>query len=262
MDKTGNRTRLQYNDGGSTTTSSYLYNPADQLTRETVGETNTDYLYDANGSLTRKDDGTNTYDYAYDFRNRRERSDRRGRRPHLMTSYDGPGTANDATYAYDLADRRVQRVVGGSTTTNYYHDGLNVVAEYNGSDQLQRTYVTPGLDANLSMTASGSTYYYLTDALGSVRQLIDSNEATQNSYDYFAFGKVYGTPTENVTQRRVRSVEMFLGDTPRGSRAIRDKYYVPNGAVLTAPWVREPRRATGNSLIVCAKAVIIIGDHK
>ncbi len=45
-------------------------------------------------SLTRKDDGTNTYDYAYEVRTRRERSDWRGRRPHLMTDYDGPGTSN------------------------------------------------------------------------------------------------------------------------------------------------------------------------
>ena len=170
------------------------------MTREAVGGgSNTDYLYDANGirrggtprrgrrpHLTRKDDGTNTYDYAYDFRN-------------LMTDYDGPGTSNDSTYTYDYVGRRITKDVNG-TKTAYFHDALNVVAEYNGSNQLQRTYVTPGLDNNLTLTASGSTYYYLTDALGSIRQLIDSNEATQNSYDYFAFGKVYGTPTENVTQ--------------------------------------------------------------
>lgn len=63
-----------------------------------------------------------------------------------------------------------------------------------------RTSVTPGLDDNLSLTASGSTYYYLKDALGSIRQLIDSSETVQNSYDYYAFGRIYGTPTENVTQ--------------------------------------------------------------
>ena len=70
-----------------------------------------------------------------------------------MTSYDGPGTGNDATYTYDAGDRRVQRVVGGSATTKYCHDGLNVAAEYDGSNQLLRTYVTPGLDDNLSVTA-------------------------------------------------------------------------------------------------------------
>ena len=29
--------------------------------------------------------------------------------------------------------------------------------------------------------------------------MTDTNETAQNTYDYFAFGKVYGTPTENVT---------------------------------------------------------------
>jgi RHS repeat-associated protein len=186
-DAAGNRTRLEYNDGTSTTTTSYLYNTADQLTRETTGATVTTYLYDVNGSLTKKDDGTNVHAYKYDVRN-------------LMTDYDGPGANNDATYKYGASSLRVQKTVGGSTITKYYHDGLNTVAEYNGNDQLQRTYVTPGLDQNLSLTASGNTYYYLTDALGSIRQLLDADQSTQNCYDYQAFGSVYGSPTENVTQ--------------------------------------------------------------
>jgi len=143
-DSAGNRTRLEYNDGTSTTTTTYLYNTADQLTRDTVGGTNTDYLYDANGNLTKKDDGTNVESYSYDFRN-------------LMTDYDGPGSSNDSTYNYDAHGRRITKDVNGSKTA-YFHDGLNVVAEYNGSSQLQRTYVTPGLDADLSMTASGAFF--------------------------------------------------------------------------------------------------------
>jgi RHS repeat-associated protein len=142
---------------------------------------------DAKGRLAEKDDGTNVEAYGYDFRN-------------LMTDYDGPGSSNDATYKYAASGLRVQKTVGGSTTTKYYLDGLNVVAEYNGSDQLLRTYVTPGLDQNLSLTASESTYYYLTDALSSIRQLLDADQSTQNCYDYEAFGKVYGTPTENLAQ--------------------------------------------------------------
>ncbi len=185
-DVAGNRTRLEYNDGGGTTTTTYLYNPADQLTRDTVGETNTDYLYDANGSLTKKDDGTNVHSYAYDYRN-------------LMTDYDGPGSSNDSTYKYDAGGRRITKDVDG-TKTAYFHDLLNVVAEYNGSNQLLRTYVTPGLDMNLTVTASGSTYYYTSDGLGSIRDLLDSSEVAQNTYDYFAFGRAYGTPTENVAQ--------------------------------------------------------------
>ena len=185
-DPAGNRTRLEYNDGTGTTTTSYLYNTGDQLTKETVGETVTSYLYDANGNLTKKDDGTNVHAYGYDFRN-------------LMTDYDGPGSNNDTTYRYDALGRRVTKDVNG-TKTAYVHDGLDTVAEYNGSNQLQRTYVTPGLDQNLSLTASGNTYYYLSDALGSIRQVLDADQSTQDSYDYEAFGRVYGSPTENLTQ--------------------------------------------------------------
>ena len=157
------------------------------MTWEATGRAVATYLYDANGNLTKKDDGTNVEAYGYDFRN-------------LMASYDGPGSNNDGTYRYGASGLRVQKTVGGSTTTKYYHDGLNTVAECNGSNQLQRTYVTPGLDQNLSLTASGGTYYYLSDALGSIRQVLDADQVTQNSYDYQAFGSVYGSPTENLTQ--------------------------------------------------------------
>ena len=156
------------------------------MTREVRGETITRYLYDANGNLTKKDDGTNVHAYKYDVRN-------------LMTDYDSPGANNDTTYRYDAAGRRITKNVNG-TKTAYVHDGLNTVAEYNESNQLQRTYVTPGLDQNLSLTASGSTYYYLSDALGSIRQVLDADQDTENSYDYEAFGCAYGSPTENLTQ--------------------------------------------------------------
>jgi RHS repeat-associated protein len=82
----------------------------------------------------------------------------------------------------------------------FVYDLENVVAEYDGNGQLQRTYVTRWLDAHLSLTSGGSTYYYLKDALGSVRQVLDADQATQDSYDYQAFGSVYGSPTENLTQ--------------------------------------------------------------
>jgi len=100
--------------------------------------------------------------------------------------------------------RRVTKDVNGSKTA-YFHDGLNVVAEYNGSDQLQRTYVTPGLDQNLTMTASGSTYYYPADALGSIRQVINANEATQDGRGRVAssFGG-FSTPGGTSGGRRAR----------------------------------------------------------
>ena len=58
-DSSGNRTKLQYNAGQSTTTTTYLHNGVNQLTKEQVGGGSTwTYTYDSNGALTRKADGS------------------------------------------------------------------------------------------------------------------------------------------------------------------------------------------------------------
>jgi RHS repeat-associated protein len=49
------------------------------------------------------------------------------------------------------------------------------------------------------MTQSGSTYYYFQDALGSVRNVVDSSEVAQNTYDHYPFGNIFAAQTENVT---------------------------------------------------------------
>jgi RHS repeat-associated protein len=143
--------------------------------------------YFANGALTTSDDGTTVNVYTYDY-------DR------YLTAFDTTGTDNDATYVYDAGKRRIAKTVD-STTTKYFLDGANVIADFDGDNVLQATYVTPGLDDNVSLATGGSTYYYMKDGLGSIRNLIDSNEATQNTYDYYAFGKELGSWTENVTNR-------------------------------------------------------------
>ena len=105
-----------------------------------------------------------------------------------------------ATYVYDADGRRISKTVDGSAT-KFFLDGQNCIADYDGNDTLVATYLTPSLDKNLSQTRSGSTYYYFADGLGSIRNLVDSSEDTQNTYDYYAFGRELGTWTENVTNR-------------------------------------------------------------
>lgn len=59
----------------------------------------------------------------------------------MMTSYDGPGTENDTTYTYDIVLKRIKKDVNETVTKFIYH-GPNVVAEYDGSNTLQASYVT------------------------------------------------------------------------------------------------------------------------
>ena len=47
------------------------------------------------------------------------------------------------------------------------------------------------------MTNDTDTYYYFQDGLGSVRNVVESDEDVANTYDYRAFG-ILITETENV----------------------------------------------------------------
>ena len=71
------------------------------------------------------------------------------------------------------------------------YNGENLVAEYDGSGDLLASYFHgPGIDNPVSMTRDGQTYYYHTDALGSVTELTDSAGNVVQSYRYDAFGSI------------------------------------------------------------------------
>ena len=177
--------------------------------------------YDANGNLTKADDTTNTWTYDYDWNDR-------------LTSYDAPGSSDDTTYGYDsLGWRRVNKSVNG-TLTKYLPDvaapGMDVLGEYDSSNELIRSYVTPGIDENISVYDGADTYYYMRDGLGSVRAVYDASEALQNSYHYEAFGQALSV-SENVTQPY-----RFTGRSWDGSIGLyfyRSRYYNPSLGVFT-----------------------------
>src|SRR3546814_8948543 len=84
----------------------------------------TAFSYDGRGNLT--NDGTNAFTYTAE---------------NLLKT--GPG---GATLAYDPLGRLYQ-TVGGGTTTRSQYDGIDLIAEYNASNAVQRRYVHgPGVD--------------------------------------------------------------------------------------------------------------------
>ncbi|MBI4835364.1 MAG: hypothetical protein HY811_11195 [Planctomycetes bacterium] len=164
----------------------YEYNNACQLISDTVNSLTNMYDYDANGNMITKTQGANVTSWVYNYNN-------------LVISYYDPITTNNSTYAWDAMGRRISKTVNG-TTENYTYDGMNIIADYDGSNALTAQYITPFLDQNLTISRSGSTYYYMHDGLGSVRNLINTSEVVQNTYDYYAFGEIL-SQTENVPQR-------------------------------------------------------------
>ena len=185
------------------TISGLTYNPADQLTARTqsndlyawTGHYNVSRNYIVNGlnQLT----SAGAVALGYDGRGNLTSSGASGysySSENLLMS--GPGV----TLAYDPLGRLFS-VTGASGTTKFQYDGDMIVAEYNGSNSLQRRYVPgPGVDEPAFWyegAAIGPARWYYADERGSVIALSDSSTAVIaiNKYDE------YGIPQANNVGR-------------------------------------------------------------
>jgi YD repeat-containing protein len=179
--------RLAQNKGGVWT--NYAYNDANQLISDTVNSTTTLYGYDANGNMTAKSAGVSLWNWAYNFENKQISHTDSSR----VTSY----------YSYDVAGRRVSKDANG-VLERYLYDGANAIADYNWQGVIQTAYITPFLDQNLMMVRGADKYYFMQDGLGSVRNIMDSQN-TRKTYDYYAFGELLSeTPNNNNLPNRYR----------------------------------------------------------
>ena len=113
------------------------------------------------------------------------------------------------------------------TTVEYYaYDGPNVLGSYASNGNLNARYVTPELDENLSVTRGANTYYYASDGLGSVRNVLDGSEAAQNTYDYYAFGDSLGTQTQGVTNPYRYTAREYESGSVLDTYYYRNRYYM------------------------------------
>jgi YD repeat-containing protein len=127
--------------------------------------------YDTRGNLTALSGSS----YSYDAFNR------------LTGATPSGGSA--ATLAYDPMGRL--REIAGGTTTRFLYDGAQAIAEYDGSNTLQRRYV-PGVGIDDHLTwyeGSGTTdrRWFVQDQLGSVIAITNASGAATsiNSYDEY-----------------------------------------------------------------------------
>ena len=150
---------------------------------------NATYAYDSAGQVTAKTDTATgkITTFAYDYRDRLTGATRK-------TS--GSVVDYQVTYTYDALDRRIGEQIdadgAGSGTpvqTWTVFDGQNPYADFTGSGTLKDRYLYgPAVDALLARTdASGVTNWYLSDRLGSVRDIVDvsGNVVYHTGYDSF-----------------------------------------------------------------------------
>jgi RHS repeat-associated protein len=188
---------IDVNGTSSDTTTSFTYNPANQIASTARsndayawgGQTNSDlsytpdglnrytgasFSYDANGNLA--SDSANTF--VYDIENR------------LVTRSGGAS----ATLRYDPLGR-LYEAVSGSTTRRFLYDGSDLVAEYNASGTLQRRYVhglgsgdTPLVWFEGSGVGDSARRNLYADERGSIVAVTDSAGAILNLNTYNEYG--------------------------------------------------------------------------
>jgi RHS repeat-associated protein len=235
-------------------TSDYTYDAAGQLTDvDHSAQADEGYVYDANGNRTAGtvigpnnrllSDGTFNYTYdnegnlvtkteiatgvvtefTYDHRGRLTRVERRDA---------GGAILSAAEYTYDIFDRRIAKTVDSdgdgpqaSETTRFVYDGEHVWADFDESGSaLARYLFGDQIDELLARHRAGEgTAWYLTDHLGTVRDIVDAAGALINHIDYDSFGNVVAESNPAAGDRFKFTGREFDAET--GLYYYRARYY-------------------------------------
>jgi RHS repeat-associated protein len=152
---------------------SLSYDEEDRLL--TAGETQ--HQYSADGFLTEKTRGSNSTQYEYSSRGE-------------LLHVDLPG-GTSIDYTYGPLGRRLAKSVNGTVTRKYLWQGLTqLLAVYDGSDNLLMRFEYADGRTPVAMTKGGEKYYLISNQVGSLRTVADSSGNLVKMIDYDSFGNV------------------------------------------------------------------------
>jgi RHS repeat-associated protein len=212
-----------YDDNGGRTNSGYQTGNNNQLKSDGVYN----YEYDGEGNLRKRTDivtGEVT-EYSWDYRNRLTQ----------VVGKNGSGSViKSAQYSYDGLNRRIVREVdadgagsGMPQVERLVYDGQQIALTFDGGGNQTHRYLY-GMETDQILadeSAGGSVLWPLTDNLGTVRDLVDSNGVIQNRIGYDSFGKVRSQTNSSVGFRLG-----FTGrelDSETGNYYYNSRYYDP-----------------------------------
>jgi len=167
-DAVGNRTKKTVIQGGNSTTTTYSYDAANQLTAVN-GQV---YTYDANGNLT--SNGSKTF--IYNAENR------------LVEVKNSAGLSL-VTFTYDIEGKRTSMSTA-SGTVYFHYSGDKVVYETDSNNNIIAEYTWDAQGNPISMTKNGSTYYYHLNGRGDVTALTDASGGVVAQYQYDTWGNI------------------------------------------------------------------------
>jgi RHS repeat-associated protein/uncharacterized repeat protein (TIGR01451 family) len=200
---------FSYDGSGNQIGAGQTYDAANRL----LFDAKYDYAYDGEGNLTSKTDRASGAITRYVWNTL-----------HEMTSTTLPdGTV--VSYRYDALGRRIEESTP-SGATRFVNLGANVVAEYDGGNTLQATYLAtlgsgdlPGVPLETSV---GSTMSYpLLDQVGSVTGSTDQT-GSLSTFSYTAYGRPVGASSGTY------AYGTYGYDSATGLYYARARYYDPN----------------------------------
>jgi RHS repeat-associated protein len=179
--------------------------------------------YDRKGNTAQR----GTQQLTYDYRNQ------------LATANDAPSNTQ-VEMKYDVLGRRIQKAVTiGSQTKieNYYHSGHQVIEVRDGNDQLLRQYIYGnGIDEIIRMDkyegGTVTSYYYHTDASGSVTAITDTdgNLVERVTYDIYGMPTFWDADGNEISKSSIGNNILFHGreyDAELNLYYFRARYYDP-----------------------------------
>ena len=185
---------LKTDQEGSTTTT-FSYNSANQLTQSVVGSATTVYGWDTtNAWRTSQGPSANPTQIQYSY-------NAQGR----MATYANSATSTSATYTYDAAGQRTKSAVtvsGTTTTTNWVYDGLTLMSlsATQGSSSWRVDYLYDedgapygGVYRSPATSTSPTYFAMITNDRGDVVELLDANGNAFAAYHYDAWGLPQGS---------------------------------------------------------------------
>jgi RHS repeat-associated protein len=208
-DDVGNRTVFHSGPGPTT----YTYDAANQLETAVLGAARTTYTYDLNGNLEVENASGTRTTHTWNDEN------------HLTQVAKTGITTNQYTFNGD--GQRVQ-IVDSQGTKKPIWDFQNILLETDGSNTTQVVYtLEPAGYGNLISQRRGSSSYYLFDALGSTRKLVDFSGTVTDSYDYRAYGETFASSGSAVNVFRWVGELGYYFDIDRLAYYLRARPYNP-----------------------------------
>ncbi len=204
-DESDNRIQLQMPVLGQT--HSYAYDFADRILSCSVGGSVVEtFSHDADGNMLARTAGGVTTTYTWNDDNR-------------LISISKPGLS--ASYRYDSEGIRKSK----GSDTRYFSSGAASLADLHPSNSI--SYIQG--HQILGMVQSGSFYWYISDALSTVRLVVDGTGTVVASYASDEFGnQTAATGSADLRQHTYTGGLGVRNDAASGLYYARQRYYDPS----------------------------------